>query len=545
MVGFLGFTGKALSVAQIALVVAPSFILFGYNQSGLGPLLSEENWRHQFPQINTVDYKGEVKAHHATLQGLVIATFTLGALIGALSCSWTGTRLGRRWVIFIGALCTLVGEAIECSAFGLAQLIVGRVIIGLGVGQLSATVPVWQSECSSAKNRGKHVVLDGMFISFGYTLESWIDFGFFTLKTGSVTWRPPIAIALLFSIIVLCSVWFFPESPRWLLAQNRGQEARENLAALKGLPIDSPEIEAECVGIELSLEDSSTKAASFKDLFSMGEDKLAYRFGLCILLQFFQQMSGTNLISVYASTIFQQGLGMSAYDSKLLSAGTLTWKFLSCFVAFFCIDRFGRRVCFMVSGGGMALCMVALAVATSFPHDNYGASVAAAFFVYLFCFFTPIGFLGANFLYCTEVAPIRLRVAMASISTANHWLWNFAVAMITPVAINNIGYKYYIVYACIGACIPVTVYFLCKLHHLSHLSIHLLIIYFRPRDQGTFIGRAGHHFQGQPFSVGYCQVRKVQAHDVCRGGALCQNFRARTRREGVMCGLRFTRTVYA
>ncbi|KAG9915417.1 putative sugar transporter, partial [Aureobasidium melanogenum] len=145
--------------------------------------------------------------------------------------------------------------------------------------------------------------------------------------------------------------------------------------------------------------------------------------------------------------------------SKLLSAGTLTWKFLSCFVAFFCIDRFGRRVCFIVSGAGMAMCMVALAVATSF-HDNYGASIAAAFFVYLFCFFTPIGFLGANFLYCTEVAPIRLRVAMASISTANHWLWNFAVAMITPVAINNIGYKYYIVYACIGSCIPITVYFL-------------------------------------------------------------------------------------
>ncbi|KEQ85862.1 putative sugar transporter [Aureobasidium pullulans] len=460
MVGFLGMTGKALSIAQIALVVAPSFILFGYNQSGLGPLLSEENWRHQFPLINTVDYTGETKAHHATLQGLIVATFTIGALIGALSCSYTGTLLGRRWVIFIGALCTLIGEAIECSAFELAQLIVGRIIIGLGVGQLSATVPVWQSECSSAKNRGKHVVLDGMFISFGYTLESWIDFGFFTLKTGSVTWRPPIAIALLFSLIVLFSIWFFPESPRWLLAQNRGQEARENLAALKGLPADAPEIEAECVGIEISLEDSSAKAVSFKDLFKMGEDKLAYRFGLCILLQFFQQMSGTNLISVYASTIFQQGLGMSSYNSKLLSAGTLTWKFLSCFVAFFCIDRFGRRLCFMVSGGGMALCMVALAVATSFPHDNYGASVAAAFFVYLFCFFTPIGFLGANFLYCSEISPTKLRVAMASISTANHWLWNFAVAMITPVAINNIGYQYYIVYACIGSCIPVTVYFL-------------------------------------------------------------------------------------
>ena len=129
--------------------------------------------------------------------------------------------------------------------------------------------------------------------------------------------------------------------------------------------------------------------------------------------------------------------------------------------------------------------MVALAVATSFPHDNYGASVAAAFFVYLFCFFTPIGFLGANFLYCSEISPTRLRVAMASISTANHWLWNFAVAMITPVAINNIGYQYYIVYACIGSCIPITVYFLCKLHPFSDFSVLMLMSSFqtpRPRD---------------------------------------------------------------
>jgi hypothetical protein len=74
----------------------------------------------------------------------------------------------------------------------------------------------------------------------------------------------------------------------------------------------------------------------------------------------------------------------------------------------------------------MALCMVALALAvvTSFPYDNYSASVAAAFFVYLFCFFTFVTFLGANFRDYTEVAPIRLRVAMAAISTANYWLYS-------------------------------------------------------------------------------------------------------------------------
>lgn len=433
---FLGLRGSPLALAQLLLVVAPAFILFGYNQSGIGGLLTESDWVATFPEIDTVNTTGAQKSHNSTIQGLTVATFTLGALIGALSCSYTGDKLGRRWVIFIGGVCTLIGSALETSSFSLAQFIIGRIILGLGVGQLSATVPVWQSECSSSKNRGKHVVLDGAFISLGYTLESWIDLGFYEFHTGSVTWRPAIAISMFFSLVVMTTVFFMPESPRWLIRKNRVDEARSTLCALKDQLADSPEIEAEIVGVELSLEDTARNGASLKDLLTPGPERLPYRFGLCILLQFFQQMSGTNLVSVYSTTIFQEGLGMSGEVSRILSGGMLTWKFLSCFVAFFTIDRFGRRVCFMVSGGGMALCMVALAVATSFE-DNKAASIAAALFIYLFCFFVPIGFLGANFLYCAEVAPIRLRVAMASISTANHWLWNFVVAMITPVAINT------------------------------------------------------------------------------------------------------------
>lgn len=134
-------------------------------------------------------------------------------------------------------------------------------------------------------------------------------------------------------------------------------------------------------------------------------------------------MSGGNLISVYSTIIFQNGLGLDGQTARILSGGTLTWKFLSCFVSYFTIDRFGRRKALIVSGTGMATCMLGLAVATSFPTSNYAAQIVSVLFIFLFNFFIPIGFLGANFLYCTEVAPLRLRVAMSSISTANHWLW--------------------------------------------------------------------------------------------------------------------------
>jgi len=149
---------------------------------------------------------------------------------------------------------------------------------------------------------------------------------------------------------------------------------------------------------------------------------------------------------------------MDAETSRALSGGALTWKFLSCFVAFFTIDRFGRRKLFMFSGAGMASCMLALAVASSYPKTNDAAQIVSALFVFLFNFFIPIGFLGANFLYCTEVAPTRLRVPMAGISTANHWLWNFVVNMVTPVAIETIGWKYYLVFLIISAIVVPVVF---------------------------------------------------------------------------------------
>lgn len=419
----LALTGTRLAVAQILLTVLPAFVLFGYNQSNLGGLVGLSDWVKHFPRIDTVHTQGAQKSNNATIQGLVVATFTLGALPGCLSCSWSADKYGRRPVIFVGATLTLIGELLQASSYDLAQLIVGRMILGAGVGMLSGTVPTWQSECSNSKNRGRHVVLDGLFIALGYVLQAWINLGFYQLHTGPVTWRVPISIVAVFSLLLMASIFTIPESPRWLVRQNRLEEAQAALSAFRDKPADSLEIRAEMDAIELSLEATAHKGTSLLSLLRTGQDKMRYRFGICLALQFFQQMSGGNLISVYSTVIFQQGLNLDAQTSRILSGGTLTWKFLSCFVAFFTIDRWGRRTALIVSGTGMASCMLGLAVATSFPTTNFAAQVLSVLFVFLFNFFIPIGFLGANFLYCTEVAPVRLRVAMSSISTANHWLW--------------------------------------------------------------------------------------------------------------------------
>ena len=453
------FRGKTLRVAQALLIVAPAFIIFGYNQSGLGPLATLQSWVKVFPDIDTVNTEGAVKATNSTSKGAVIASFQLGALIGALSCTGLGDRLGRRKTIFLGAILTVIGQLLQTAAYGLPQFVVGRVILGLGVGQFSVAVPVWQSECTSAKHRGQHVVVDGICICLGYALCNWIDFGL-SKVTGSLQWRIPLVVSFFFSLVVLVSVFLLPESPRWLVRVGRIEEATQSLAAYKGLPDEDEAVRVEIAGIETSLE-VTVDSARLRDIFDLkkpDEERLLYRFCLCVALQFFQQMCGGNLISTYVSTIFEENLHMTSDLARILSSCAMTWKFLCSFIAFFAIDRLGRRKIFMISGTGMSVCMMVMAITTSFG-ENHKASIVSAVFIFLFNSFYPVGFLGGNFLYCTEVAPVRLRVAMAAISTANHWLWNFVVVMITPVALDTIGYRYYIVYTVISACIPVAVYF--------------------------------------------------------------------------------------
>ncbi|KAI8954899.1 general substrate transporter [Xylaria longipes] len=458
---FMGLRGGALRVAMIATIVAPAFTVFGYNQSGVGPLAGLRTFVSVFPQLNTLDVEGGARDVNSIRKGAVIAAFQIGGLFGALSCLSLGDRLGRRKTIILGAILTIIGEVLQTASYNLVQFIVGRVVLGLGVGQFSVAIPVWLAECSSAAHRGRDVITTGMFMCLGYALSNWIDFGFYFIRNSSLQWRLPLAVSNVLSIVVVIAIFFLPESPRWLATIGQMEQATTNLAALRNLPEDDPAIRTEMAQIESAIEGATDqKKASLMEMFSKDDqEKLFYRFSLCFALQFFQQACGGGLISIYVSTIFEDDLGLGTINSKVLAAAALTWKFLCCFLAFYAIDRLGRRTVFMISGTGMSLCMASLAISSSFGSENYSSSIASAFFLFFFNVFYPLGFLGGNFLYCTEVAPVRLRVAMNSISTANHWLWNFVITLVTPIALSTIGYRYYIIYAITSALIPIGVFF--------------------------------------------------------------------------------------
>ena len=113
----------------------------------------------------------------------------------------------------------------------------------------------------------------------------------------------------------------------------------------------------------------------------------------------------------------------------------------------------------LISSIVMTICMSALARTTSLP-NNSSAIYAATFFLFLYTPFSATGFLSNTNLYATEVAPLEYRAAIAGVSTATSWLSNFVVNLVTPIGFDNIGYRYWIVYAAINAAIVPTIYFM-------------------------------------------------------------------------------------
>lgn len=208
-----GLRGRALHHALLALIVFPAFTMLGYNQGVAGGLVTLPSWIQTFPSNspNTVTPAQDIQ--NARIRGTVVAIYTGAGTFGSLACVFLGDRLGRRRTILLGATAALVGAVLQTCAYSLAQLVVGRVVAGLGVGCVVATVPNWQSECSSARKRGGVVVMEGMFAMFGLAFMAWIELGI-SYVAGSASWRVPMALSALWPLMIMFAVPLVPESPR-------------------------------------------------------------------------------------------------------------------------------------------------------------------------------------------------------------------------------------------------------------------------------------------------------------------------------------------
>ncbi|CAN6673953.1 high-affinity glucose transporter Hxt2p [Trichomonascus vanleenenianus] len=455
---YFGFKGSALNRACVLLITFPAFCCYGYNQSVAGGLLINPLFVKQFPQIDTVNTTGAQAAHNSTIQGVAISLYTVGGIFGALStCVW-GDILGRRHFIFFSSLVVLVGAVLMASATTFAQFMVARVILGLGTGATSATVPVWTSELSKIENRGSHSSSVGFFLSIGIALGFWIDFALSFVKTSSVSWRFPLAFQIIFCVIVMAFIYRLPESPRWLILKDRFDEAKYIIGLINEVEPTSELVESEITSVKHSL--AIAASGTFTDVFKMGESRVVHRSLLAVLAMFFSQICAINVITFYANTIFQQYLKMNYITSSVLSGSMEIVQICGAWAAMYTIDRFGRRPLLVFSGIGMTICLALLSGLSSNTNNKAALDVAV---VALFAinFIYSVGFAGCCFCYAAEIAPLHVRSIVNGFAVGTTWTTNFLIAMVTPVGISSIGYKYYIVWAVVNGVLITPIAYFC------------------------------------------------------------------------------------
>lgn len=448
--------GRKLTAA-LAFVAGTGFTLFGYDQGVMSALLTANQFEKVFPEVIT---GSGYPANHATLQSFVVAIYEIGCLFGALANLWLGDRLGRRKTIFIGGSIMIVGAILQTTSFTYAQMIVARIITGLGNGLNTSTVPSYHAECSPAAKRGSFIMVEGALITFGIMISYWIDFAFYWLTGSSAQWRVPISFQIILALMMIIGVLFLPESPRWLAKKGRNSEALAVIAALEDKDYTTDSVQLTYHGIREAIDAESRSTDSerspLREVFTNGRSQNFRRACLGVVNQCFQQITGINLITYYATLLFQR-LGLDDVKSRIIAAGNGTEYFLASLIAIFLIDRVGRRPLMLFGAIGQTITMVLLAVLGKI--NTPGCQVASAVLLFVFNSFFAIGWLGMTWLYPAEIVGLRIRAPANAFSTASNWIFNFVVVMVTGPAFSSIGWRTYIVFAALNAFIIPIVYF--------------------------------------------------------------------------------------
>ncbi|KAI9930832.1 hypothetical protein MW887_011590 [Aspergillus wentii] len=471
---YFGLVGGWL-VVWITIACATDMTLFGYDQGVFSGVVVTED----FLQVHDLEGNGKTQ-----VLSTVTAIYDVGCFFGAIMAFTFGERFGRKHSIIAGTAIMAIGCVLQATSFSLAQMFVGRIVLGLGNGINTATAPIWQTETAPPQWRGKLVILEMVMNIAGFTLVNWINFGF-SFVGGAVAWRFPIAFQFIFIIILFGTVPWLPESPRWLLSHGHDVEAIQVLAALENKPVNDPFISTLRNEIEYSIHYERENEVSWTDLInpwktSTSDTKTFRRLLLGAGTQFMQQFEGINIMSYYLPTVLMDSVGLSNRMARLLTAVNAISYLIFSSVAVLLIERLGRRGLMLLSTFGQFVSFLIITIMLRYA-ENHGtgekfASESVAFFFTFYISF-GLGMLGVPWLYSTEISSLPMRTKGASVATATNWITNFIIVEITPIGIQSIGWKFWIVWTVFNAVFLPIIY--CFYPETSNRSLEDLDAYYR------------------------------------------------------------------
>ncbi|OXG26242.1 high-affinity glucose transporter SNF3 [Cryptococcus neoformans Bt120] len=377
-------------------------------------------------------------------QSIITSLLSAGTFFGALLQSFTSDRLGRRGSIIFWSTLFSVGIIIQVASFGLAQITVGRFVAGLGVGALSAIVPLYVGEAAPKKLRGALLVLYQVQIASGLFLAYIVDLGTHHLKS-SASWRIPVGLQLVWGAFLIVGGLLLPESPRLLLGRGDEKGALKAIARLNDCEVDDALTRDVIKDLEEAIrEENEGGKAGWLECFSTRSMMWKRTLNGC-MIQFLQQLNGQNFYYYYGPVFFESAdVPLSAYSIQAILGGI---SLATVIPAMWTIEHLGRRKSLLFGAAIQAACALIAGLVGHYYTDvagvtdsmvKTGGNVLIAFAVIhvsmysLFWGPTPWVILG-------ETYPLRVRPKAIALAAAVNWLWNFLLSYFSPLIADDIG----------------------------------------------------------------------------------------------------------
>jgi MFS transporter, SP family, galactose:H+ symporter len=358
-------------------------------------------------------------------EGLVVSGVLFGATFSSMVSGRLTDHFGRKKVILATALLFAVGSIVTAFAPSVPLLVAGRVVLGIAIGIASFAAPLYISEMSPPDIRGMLVAMNQLAITMGILLSYLVDYIF--SATGN--WPAMVALGAVPAVLLGIGILFLPESPRWLVLNEKETEASEVLKHIRG----TPDVGAEVDEIKSAL---SEEAGDWREFFSPAmRGALVVGIGLGM----FQQFTGINTVIYYAPKIYQAAGLTSASVSILATAGVGLVNVLMTIVSLVLIDRLGRRPLLIIGNIGMALSLAALSL-SSFLNVGKDALMfigVGSTLVYVAFFAISLG--PVFWVMISEIYPLRIRGFAMSFATAVSWLSNLVVSFSFPILLDRFG----------------------------------------------------------------------------------------------------------
>ncbi|ROW10764.1 hypothetical protein VPNG_05145 [Cytospora leucostoma] len=372
------------------------------------------------------------------IQGLINAGPYIGsAFIGCWLSDPLNFYLGRRGAIFLAAhFCfwPVIGSA---CAQTWPQLLVCRLLLGIGMGAKASSVPVYAAENSPAAIRGALVMSWQMWTAFGICLGTCANL--VVGKTGAISWRLQFGSAFIPAIPLMILIFFCPESPRWYMKKNRYPQAMKSLLRLRNHPVQAARdlyyIHAQ-LELEREIIHGSTYIQRFIELFTVPRLRRATLASFVVMIG--QQMCGINIIAFYSSSIFEAA-GTSAYEALLASFGFGLVNFVFAWPAIWTIDTFGRRSLLLFTFPNMAWSLLAAGLCNLIPGTGSVHLGLVALFVYIFAAFYSPGEGPVPFTYSAEVFPLSHREVGMAWAVATCLFWAAVLTVSFPAILKSLG----------------------------------------------------------------------------------------------------------